>query len=365
MFNNDKRVTIIVPIHNKEKYVLNTLKSIEKQKYKNINLILLMDNCTDNSESIIRGSIDSLNIRKYEIYYSKDNKYKKSGALNQLFFNRMNEIDDYIMILDADTVIDDDTITNGLNKLLSDDRLGAVCSKAGVTDFDGNNLWEKIVWSVQHIEYAQFDSHRIETEESIKVIHGMCAIFRKEALLEVLEARLSMNKPNNIYLEDNLVEDYELTIFLKMLNWKVSACIDMKAFTEVPLSVRELFIQRLRWLRGGVDTLTFHGYNKATYKDKLSNILFIVILFMKSIIFLSVMKYVLSNGLYLPNKSVMLVFILSYIDSLYRIRYIDKIYPIDIIIKIIYIPEIIYGWFQTFIMFISLIMSYMGVEQKW
>jgi cellulose synthase/poly-beta-1,6-N-acetylglucosamine synthase-like glycosyltransferase len=60
-----------------------------------------------------------------------------------------------------------------------------------------------------------------------------------------------------------------------MNGWKTTANLEMKAWTEVPLSLKELWKQRLRWLRGGVDALREIGWNKATKKDILGHFLFV------------------------------------------------------------------------------------------
>lgn len=51
--NENHLVTVIVPIYNGEKYIEQTAKSILRQTYKNIELILVNDGSKDNSLDII------------------------------------------------------------------------------------------------------------------------------------------------------------------------------------------------------------------------------------------------------------------------------------------------------------------------
>ena len=51
--NNDL-VSVIIPVHNAEKYLDICLTSISAQTYPNIEVICVLDSCTDNSEAIIK-----------------------------------------------------------------------------------------------------------------------------------------------------------------------------------------------------------------------------------------------------------------------------------------------------------------------
>ena len=49
---NEEKISIIVPVFNTEKYVKKSISSILNQSYKNIELIIINDGSTDNSEKI-------------------------------------------------------------------------------------------------------------------------------------------------------------------------------------------------------------------------------------------------------------------------------------------------------------------------
>lgn len=52
---NDKLVSIIVPVKNAEKYIKNSILSILHQSYKFIEVIVIIDNCSDSSELIVNS----------------------------------------------------------------------------------------------------------------------------------------------------------------------------------------------------------------------------------------------------------------------------------------------------------------------
>ena len=50
----EKKVSIITPVYNSEKYLKNTIENVINQTYKNLEMILVDDCSTDNSEKIIK-----------------------------------------------------------------------------------------------------------------------------------------------------------------------------------------------------------------------------------------------------------------------------------------------------------------------
>ena len=249
-------VSVLIPAHNEGETIAKTLESVYSQVLKPAEVIIICDNCTDDTIPKIHEFINNTG-EKVKILETINNTGRKAGALNQAFSKF--KLKQFVLIMDADTLIDKHALQAAVNMIKKDKSIAAVCSRAGVLPYEGKSLRERVIWTIQHIEYGQFDSHRIETRGNIKVAHGMATLFRVQALRSIPEYRKkALNIDSGIYLEDNLVEDYEITLCLKH-NWKVTACMDMLAWTDVPLKIKEVWIQRLRWLRGGVDTLRYHG----------------------------------------------------------------------------------------------------------
>ena len=67
-------ITVVIPIYNVEKYLERCIKSIIKQTYKNIEILLVNDGSPDNSKKIM------------EEYKKKDKRikciYKENGGLS-------------------------------------------------------------------------------------------------------------------------------------------------------------------------------------------------------------------------------------------------------------------------------------------
>jgi len=84
------------------------------------------------------------------------------------------------------------------------------------------------------LEYATADSKRVERLDSIQILAGSCVVYRMDALKQVAKHRGN----GQYYDETNLIEDYELTLILKELNWKVTIGTKIHSWTHVPLSMK-------------------------------------------------------------------------------------------------------------------------------
>ena len=109
--SEDVFVTVIVPVYNCEPYIFETLRSIESQTFKNIELIIIDDGSVDNSLSIIKKFVQQSLIKPIVI----------SNANQGLSKSRNLGIDiakgDYIAFIDADDIINPNHINNLVNQL--------------------------------------------------------------------------------------------------------------------------------------------------------------------------------------------------------------------------------------------------------
>ena len=98
-FKNDNykpKISIFLPIYNKEKYLRRSIKSIQKQSLKDIEIILVNDGSTDNSLEILKefAKEDS----RIKIINNKNN----SGLLFTRTMGILNSKGEYLMNLDPD-----------------------------------------------------------------------------------------------------------------------------------------------------------------------------------------------------------------------------------------------------------------------
>lgn len=53
----EKRISIIVPVYNIEKYIEKTINCVRAQTYENWELLLVLDGCTDNTRAVIEENL--------------------------------------------------------------------------------------------------------------------------------------------------------------------------------------------------------------------------------------------------------------------------------------------------------------------
>lgn len=108
MFGEDKKVSIVVPVYNREKFLDKCITSLINQTYKNLEIILVDDGSKDNSLSICQK------------YADKDDRikaiHKENGGVQSA---RNKGIDEstgyYLCFVDADDYVSENFISNFIN----------------------------------------------------------------------------------------------------------------------------------------------------------------------------------------------------------------------------------------------------------
>lgn len=109
MDTGDRFISIIVPVYNAGKYIEETIRMVEKQTFKNWELILVDDCSADNSREIIQKYLDGRNSQKKEEQEKKDQirlikKEKNEGAAMARNTGMDAARGRYIAFLDADDI---------------------------------------------------------------------------------------------------------------------------------------------------------------------------------------------------------------------------------------------------------------------
>lgn len=119
MMNQENLVSIIIPVYNAEQHIAKCLKSILRQTYKNIELIIVNDGSTDNSLEICHN------------FQKKDNRIKiitieNSGPSKARNIGLKTSAGSYIQFVDADDYVED-TITQRLVASMMDNYQLVIC----------------------------------------------------------------------------------------------------------------------------------------------------------------------------------------------------------------------------------------------
>lgn len=105
-----EKVSIIIPAYNEESYIKDTLKSIEnnKKSYKDIEIIVVCDSCTDKTFEIASKVKD---VKIFSVSGKKASIAKNKGA--------KHAVSDFYIFLDADTRLSKDAIKEVMKELIA------------------------------------------------------------------------------------------------------------------------------------------------------------------------------------------------------------------------------------------------------
>lgn len=269
-----ERVAALVPAHNEEATIEKTIESLMAQIHPFEFVLIIADNCTDGTVSIVEKLQERYGSDKLRLLQTEGNTHKKAGALNQGFAKVPRGID-FLFSMDADTILHPKIIEEGVRELKKDPQAGGICSAYRTLPPEVKGIktrWEKFLWRLQNIEFGHANAWRIENLGSARVLPGVSVLYRMDALLDVLIA----HKDGTVWATDSLVEDYRLTLELKDLGWKAKSSQDMISWSDVPTSLTGkggLWNQRVRWYSGTVDEIRKRGLQKHSRYELISIIL--------------------------------------------------------------------------------------------
>lgn len=237
------KISVIIPAHNEEGTILNSLSSVANSNYpqSNLQIIVADDGSTDNTAQLVidyKKSNPKLNL---EIITQQN--AGKAHALNNAIRNYA--IGELVMCLDADSSID----PNALKETaiyFSDKRVVAMAANVKIRAT--NTLFNLI----QQYEYIIcYQMKRALTVFNIEyIIGGIGSVFRRSALVQV-----------GLYDTNTITEDIDLTMKLLQQGgkeWRVIYGAKVIAYTESVMDVAGLIRQRYRWKFGRTQTFYKH-----------------------------------------------------------------------------------------------------------
>ncbi|WP_049829446.1 glycosyltransferase [Arthrobacter sp. RIT-PI-e] len=252
------RVIAIIPAHNEEIGIAQTIDSLRRQTQAPDHIIVAADNCSD-------GTVEIARAMGVEVLETRDNAAKKAGALNQGLALVLPDLQphDVVLMMDADSRLNQDFVEIGMRYFEYWPQRGGISGSYVAADHPSR------VALLQKIEYTQGLRAVHRRAGRIHVLSGAAAVFTVEALRRVAEMRGSKVLPGvegQVYDESSLTEDYELTVALKRVGYDPRCAADCIVDTDVMPTWREWRIQRLRWQRGTLETLLTYGFVEHTRK---------------------------------------------------------------------------------------------------
>ena len=146
-------VTIITPCYNSEKYILDTIQSVQSQTYKNWEMIIVDDDSTDNSVNIIKNICNDDS--RIKLICQKENV--GPGAARTLAVQRASGR--YIAYLDADDIWMPEKLEKQI-KFMQDNKYAFTCTSYEVINNSGKPL-KKYIHMPKQLDYINFLKNNI------------------------------------------------------------------------------------------------------------------------------------------------------------------------------------------------------------
>lgn len=260
--NIESTVSVLIPAWNEEVGIIKTLNSVLKTQYQHLEIIVINDGSTDSTHNLVTEFIHDYEIGnrsnttiKY-LYLSNGGKAK---ALNQGLQCANGE---FIITLDADSMMEKNAITNVL-KRFNNDSVAAVAGNVIV----GNR--KKPIELMQQLEYVYgfFFKRADSIFNSVYIIGGAAAAYRKRVLVEL-----------GGFDETIITEDIEMSTRILAHGYKTRYAADSVVYTEGPSDWKGLCDQRLRWKFGRILTFIKHQTLFFSFKKQHNSYLTFILL---------------------------------------------------------------------------------------
>lgn len=234
-------VSVIVPAWNEAVGIVATVRSILANRYPFIEVLIVNDGSTDNSDQVIRQFLQDQSYHPDHPTAVLRYSYKKNGGKGTALNHGITQAKgDIILTVDADSAIHPEAIERMI-PYFEDRSIDAAVGNVKVAQNP------TLIGLLQQLEYLfGFYFKRAHSVLNAEYIYGgACAAFRKESTFGTL----------GLFDELNKTEDIEMSLRTRFNGLNSVYMEDVICYTEGASSIRGLVNQRLRWKKGRFDTL--------------------------------------------------------------------------------------------------------------
>ncbi|MCH4484488.1 poly-beta-1,6 N-acetyl-D-glucosamine synthase IcaA [Staphylococcus haemolyticus] len=230
----DEGISFLIPCFNEEETIKATIKNLLALDFPNKQIIVINDGSTDNSAKII------YELQKYLDFTFVDLEFNngKANALNKgIDYAKY----DYVMGIDADTLIDDNAPYFMIEHFKKNPKLAAVTGNPRIRNK------KSILGKIQTIEYASMVGSIKRTQAltgKINTISGVFTLFRKSAIEKVGKWDIDM-------ITEDIAISWKFHLAGLHIKYEPRALCRML----VPETIPGLWKQRLRWAQGGQEVV--------------------------------------------------------------------------------------------------------------
>lgn len=229
-------VTVLIPAHNEEGVIVQTVTSVLASDARDLHVIVVNDGSSDSTGALLDANF-SQDARVRIIHQVNRGK---SAALQAAIAEAQTEI---VVTIDADTEVDPDAITK-LLRHFSDAKIAAVAGNVKVGNRGG---WLTRWQALEYITSQNMEKRAFDLLNCITVVPGALGAWRRSAI----EAAGGITA-------DTVAEDADLTIAIRRLGFRIGYDEEAVAWTEAPETPNQLIRQRFRWTFGTLQSVWKH-----------------------------------------------------------------------------------------------------------
>lgn len=275
------RIGVLISARNEAEVITHLIDSINNQTYPHelVTTFVCADNCTDTTAEAARAC--------GAIVYERFNTSQvgKGYALNFLLERIKEDYNwesyDGFIVLDADNILDKHFIAE-MNKTFSDG-YRILTSYRNSKNYGDNWISAGYsLWFMREARFLNLARHRLGTSGAIS---GTGFMFAREIADE------AGGWPYHL-----LTEDIEFTCANIAKGEKVGIAIDAELFDEQPTTVKQSYLQRLRWAKGFLHVFRDYGARLTKGALKGSFSCYDMLMVILPAIFISLLMIVINGG---------------------------------------------------------------------
>jgi len=233
---HDKKISILIPAHNEESCIKESIESALDTIYPNKEIIVIDDGSTDNTYNIAKRYADKNLIKLVHLKRGGS----KAAALNFGYVHSKGKI---IITMDADTKLGKYSLEKIVRRF-DDQKINALSGNIVPYGDDGiTNLLTKIQQNEYTISFEigkRFSAHL----NILLVISGAFAVFRRGAL-----------NWNGLFCTTTMTEDFDKSMQVQKIGKEIVFAEKSYASSFCPNNWKTWITQRTRWSHGHLQTL--------------------------------------------------------------------------------------------------------------
>lgn len=235
-------VSIIVPVFNESKVIIDSVESLLELDYPNYEIIIVNDGSTDNTAEVAESMVGYNKGRISLVKVSLINK-PNGGKAKALNAGIQYSEAQFVVCMDGDSQLSSNTLKMGIRHFI-DPFVGAVAGNVKVQNR------KRMLTDLQALEYVEGLNMPRSAQGFLKMVNiipGPMGFFRKNALRDA-----------GFYSSDTFAEDADITLKILAAGWKINYEPNSIAYTEAPTKLHQLLKQRYRWTRGILQAIRKH-----------------------------------------------------------------------------------------------------------